>query len=319
MAGGSPLESPGSLLAPGSGDTALLKVRVTARLGENGSMRILLAACLLAGLSRGAAAEGWEIAVSGGKVFPFYNQMFEYDPGALAPPIPGVTLEQRGVFTLDARGGLALSLALARDLGRHAAVEARLDTADVSVNTIGARYRLRANLPAPLPPLSTDVDLGTGTVDLERLRPLSLNLKLHMGDRARLAVSAGASWLPGFRFVVNQAIGIGLPGLSGTRLSLDVAQVAVQAEALPSESGQGRLGGNAGIALELPVGARARFVVEGRYFRFQKQTLQWGRAQSTGVLPAVQENLVRQVLSRLEPVVFNPEFFHASLGLALRF
>ena len=61
------------------------------------------------------------------------------------------------------------------------------------------------------------------------------------------------------------------------------------------------------------------FVAEGRYFRFQKQTLQWGRAETAGVLPAIPEDLVRQIESRLEPVVFNPAFFHASLGLALRF
>ena len=137
-------------------------------------MRLLFATCLFAGLARGAAAEGWQLTVSAGKVFPLYSQMFEYDPGTLAPPIPGATLEQRGVFTLDARGALAFNVALARDLGRHAALEARLDTADVTVDTIGARYRLRVNLPPPLPPLSTDVDLGTGEVDLKRLRPLSL-------------------------------------------------------------------------------------------------------------------------------------------------
>jgi hypothetical protein len=280
-------------------------------------MRLLFATCLLAGLARGAAAEGWQLTVSAGKVFPLYNQMFEYDPGTLAAPIPGATLEQQGVFTLDARGALALNLALARDLGRHAAVEARLDTADVSVDTIGARYRLRVNLPAPLPPLSTDVDLGTGDVDLKRLRPLSLNLKLQTGDRVRLAASGGASWLPELEFVVNQTIGANLSGL-GRNLSVDVAQVALRAQALPSESGQGRWGGNAGLAVEVRAG-RAVFVAEGRYFRFQKQTLQWGRPETTGVLPAISEDVVRQIVSRLEPVVFNPAFFHASVGLALRF
>ena len=280
-------------------------------------MRLLLATCLVAGLARGAAAEGWELTVTAGKVFPLYNQMFEYDPGTLAPPIPGATLEQQGVFTLDARGGLALNLALARDLAAHVAIEGRLDTADVTVDTIGARYRLRVNLPAPLPPLSTDVDLGTGNVDLKRLRPVSLNLKLHTGDRVRLAASGGASWLPKLEFVVNQTIGANLSGL-GRNISLDVARVALRAQALPSESGQGRWGGNAGLALEVRAGP-AVFVAEGRYFRFQKQTLQWGRAQTSGVLPAIPEDLVRQIESRLEPVVFNPAFFHASLGLALRF
>jgi hypothetical protein len=281
--------------------------------------RVLLASLALAAVSCPASAERWEITASAGKVFSFYDQSFEYDPGALAPPIAGATLEQRGVFMLDARGGLALNVALARDLGRHVAVEARLDTADVSVTTIGARYRLRANLPAPLPPLSTDVDLGTGTIDLERLRPLSLNLTLREGERTRVSASAGVSWLPGFRFVVNQSIGLGLPGLVGSRLALDVAQVGLTAEALPSERGQGRLGANAGASIGVPLGRRLRLVLDGRYFLFQKQTLHWGRAQSSGVLPPVQESLVRQVEAKLQPVVFNPTFFHASLGLALRF
>ena len=282
-------------------------------------MRAVILGLVLAAAADVAGAEGWELTASAGKVFPFYDQTFEYDPGALASPIPGATLEQRGVFMLDARGGLALNLALARGLGRHVALEARLDTADVSVNTIGARYHLRANLPAPLPPLSTDVDLGTGTVDLERLRPLSLDLRLQGGRRARVAVSAGVSWLPAFRLLVNQAIGIGLPSLRGSRLALDVAQVALTAEALPSERGQGRLGGNAALSIGVPLGRRATLVLDGRYFRFQAQTLQWGRAQTSGVLPAVQESLVRQVESRLQPVVFNPTFFHTSLGLAIGF
>jgi hypothetical protein len=281
--------------------------------------RTVLAVLALAAGARGAAAEGWTVAVSGGKVFPFYDQAFEYDPGALASPIPGATLEQRGVFMLDARGGLALNVALARDLGRAVALEARLDTADVSVNTTGARYRLRATLPAPLPPLSTDVDLGTGEVDLERLRPLSLNLKVQGGDRTRVAVSGGASWLPAFRFAVDQTIGVGLPGLDGGRLSLGVARAVLRAEALPSDRGQGRLGGNVGLTIEQAVGAHAALILDGRYFRFAKQTLHWGRATTSGPLPAIQESLVRQIESRLEPVVFNPTFFHASLGLALRF
>jgi hypothetical protein len=282
-------------------------------------VRVLAGLLALTAIADPAGAEGWEIAVSAGKVIPFYDQSFEYDPGALSSPIPGATIEQRGVFRLDARGALALNLAIARDLGRHIAVEARLDTADVSVDTIGAVYRVRASLPAPLPPLSTDVNLGTGTVDLERLRPVSLNLKAQGGGRARVSLSAGASYLPSFRFAVEQAIGIGLPGIVGTRLALDVARVGLAAEALPSQQGQGRWGVNAGIAVGVRVAPRVSVVAEGRYFHFQKQTLQWGRAEGAGVLPAIQENIVRQVAAKLEPIVFNPAFFHTSLGLSVRF
>lgn len=281
--------------------------------------RLLLAACVLALLTRPAGAEGWEIAVTGGKVFPFYNQAFTYDPGALASPIAGATLEQRGAFMLDARGGLALNLSIAREVGRRAAIVARLDTADVQVNTTGAQYRLRVNLPAPLPPISTDVDLGTGTVDLERLKPLSLDVEVHTGKRLRVAVSAGPSWLPAFRFVVNEGIGVGLPGLGASRIGFDVAQVTLRAEALPTDTGQGRFGGNAGMAVDWPIGGHASVRLDARYFRFQKQTLRWGRATATGPLPAIEEDLVGQVESRLEPVVFNPTFFHTSIGLALRF
>ena len=281
--------------------------------------RLVLAACVLALLTRPAGAEGWEIAVSAGRVFPFYKQSFTYDPGALASPIGGATLEQRGAFRLDARGGLALNLSIARRIGSRAAVVARLDTADVQVDTTGAQYRLQLNLPAPLPPISTDVDLGTGTVDLERLKPLSLDVEVHTGKRLRVAASAGPSWLPAFRFVVNEGIGVGLPGLGASRLGLDVGQVTLSAEALPTDTGQGRFGVNAGMTADWPIGRRASVRVDGRYFRFQKQTLQWGRATTTGALPAIEEDLVRQVESRLEPVVFNPTFFHASAGVALRF
>jgi hypothetical protein len=249
-------------------------------------------------------------------VLPFYDQTFSYDPGALTPQVPGTTIDEKGAFRLEAHGGLALNLALARDLGAHAAIEARLDTADVAVRTTGAVYRLRINLPAPLPPLSTDVDLGTGTVDLDRLKPLSLDVELHAGTRRRLAISAGPSWLPAFRFVVNEGIGVGLPG---TGIGLDIARVALRAEAQPSEAGQGRFGGNVGVAFDQPLGGRFALRVDARYFRFQKQTLQWGHATTTGPLPAIEDRLLGQIESRLEPVVFNPTFFHASLGLALRF
>jgi hypothetical protein len=252
-------------------------------------------------------------------VFPFYDQTFDYDPGPLTSPVAGATLEQRGVFVLDAQGALALNLALRRSLGAHVGIEARLDTADVSVHVTGARYRITARLPAPLPPLASDVDLGTGTVDLERLRPLSLGLVLGTGGRTRLSVSAGVSWLPAFRFTVDQTIGVGVPFLDGTRLGLDIGRAGLRAEALPTEQGQGRLGANAGLDLRFPVGPRLAIVVEGRAFRFQKQTLQWGTAETSGPLSAIQQDLVRQIQARLPPVAFNPAFFHGSAGLALRF
>jgi len=282
-------------------------------------VRSLLTALALAALARGASAEGWEVALTAGKVIPFYNQTFSYDPGPLTLPISGANVEQSGAFVLDAQGALALNLAISRALGSHAAIEARLDTADVSVQTTGARYRVTVRLPAPLPPLSSDVDLGTGTVDLERLRPLSLNLAFRAGTRTRFSASAGVSWLPAFRFTVDQTIGLGLPVFNGTRLALDVGRAGVRAEALPSEEGQGRFGGNVGVSVSIPVAKHLAVVAEGRAFRFQKQTLHWGAGATSGPLSAIEQDLVDQIESRLPDVAFNPAFFHASAGLALRF
>ena len=57
-------------------------------------LRLERAAAVILALAAGAAtarADGWEISVSAGKVFPFYDQTFTYDPGPLRPPIPGAT------------------------------------------------------------------------------------------------------------------------------------------------------------------------------------------------------------------------------------
>jgi hypothetical protein len=265
-------------------------------------------------------AGGFEASLRLGQAFPFYEQTFRYDAGALLPSIAGLRVDQSGVFSLNGSGGLALGASLAYAFNDHAGVELRLDTADVRVRTEGARYRVRADLPPPLPDLDTEVDLAHGTVDLERLRPLSLNLLARTGGARRQAfVSAGASYLPGFRLEVRQDIGLTLPRLFSGRGTLDLAQVTLAAEALPEEEGEGRLGLNGGAGLALAVGSRAWITVEGRYFHFQRQTLGWARPRGTGVLPALEEAIVGQVTEALAPVKFSPRFFHAAAGVALRF
>jgi opacity protein-like surface antigen len=260
-----------------------------------------------------ASAADWEVAVHGGTTFPFYEQSFEFDPGSVA--IPGTTVTEEGVFRLDGKGGLALGASLSVQ-GRVLGLEARLDTADVRVETIGARYEISTRLPPPLPNVTTTVDLGGGDLDLERLRPVSLNLRFRSPGRTSFVASGGISYLPAFRFVVRQGVSIRLPFLaSGT----DVAHITLPAEALPGDDSEGRLGWNAGAGLHYAFGPRLALVVEGRYFRFQRQTLEWGEPESSIPLPQFQAEIVRQVAERLDPVRFNPTFFQASAGLALRF
>jgi len=230
-------------------------------------MRLAFAVLLLAAPLH---AGDVELTVLGGKVVPFYEQTITYDPGQLS--LPGTTISQQSVFRLEAKGGVSLSAALAVTLKGPLALEARLDTADVSVPTEGARYRLRTDRP-PFPAVATDVDLGNGEVDLQRLKPLSLNLRL-MGTRGRLrgGVSAGASYLPAFRFELNQ------------RLSVDVTIVG-----------------------------------DVRWFHFRKQTLEWGTVTSNLPLPSTYAMVIGQIVDGLDPVTFNPTFFHLAVGASYRF
>jgi opacity protein-like surface antigen len=267
-----------------------------------------------------AAGADWEGAVWLGPAFPFYKQKFEYDPGPLSLGIPGTSLEQRGNFTLDARGGVVLGAAVAVNLTPVFGLELRLDTADVRVKTQGARYALTARLPPPLPPQFTRiVDLGTGDVDVERVRPISLNLRFRSHGVLRVVGSAGGSWLPRFRLVAHQALGLGLPGFDGTVPIPDLAHVELAAEALPRDRGEGRFGLNVGAGLQRDVSRRVRLTVEGRYFWFQRQTLYWGRAQSDVPLPPLEDALITQIEGGLAPAKFNPTFFQATAGVAFAF
>jgi len=273
---------------------------------------------LLAPAAAGAA--DWELAAWAGPAFPFYTQTFEYDPGPLSLGIPGTSLEQRGAFSLDARGGVALGAAAAFNFSRHVGVELRIDTADVHVRTQGARYALTARLPPPLPAVITsDVDLGTGDVDVERARPISLNLRFRSRGTLRVTGSAGGSWLPRFRLVAHQAIGLGLPGFNGPAPIPRLANVALAAEALPGQRGEGRFGLNAGLGLQRPIGRRTSVTVEGRYFWFQRQTLHWGLAESDAPLSTLEAALVRQIEEGLQPAKFNPTFFQVTAGIVVSF
>jgi hypothetical protein len=273
----------------------------------------------LCGLSFVGEAEAgeFELALYAGKVVPFYDQTFTYDPGPLPVSVPGLSVEQRGTFHLEGSGALALSGGATWFFSGPAGLEARIDTADVSVPVTGARYRVRIDLPPPLPTLSQDVDLGGGEVDLERLRPLSLNLRVRTTGRPRVSASGGVSYLPAFRFLAVQRVAV--PDLDPRGRDLELVRVRLGAEAAPEAEGEGRLGVNAGAALHFPVARRVSLGVEARYFHFQKATLRWGRAATDLPLPGLQELLVQRIEEVLEPVRFNPTFFHAAAGLSISF
>ena len=277
------------------------------------AMRLWIAV-LCAAVSPALATAGEvEVAVRAGQVFPFYKQTLHFDPGPfLRSTFPGVIVEPVQDLRLEGRGGLALGGGLtwyAAGLG----LEARVDTADVSVTSIDAIVRVRLPLPPPLPSLSTDVNIPA-TADLQRLRPVSLNLAVRTPGNVKVHVSGGVSYLPALRFSVRSDIQAAGPLLA----NLPLAHLVVRAEAQPGGQGEGRLGFDAGAGFAWPLSGRLSLEVDARYFRFRRQTLAWTADPGVPLTP-VEQQLMRELLVTLAPVSFNPEFFQATGGLTLRF
>jgi hypothetical protein len=265
------------------------------------------------------ALQAGELEISGhaGSIFPFYSQTFDFDPGQIGGLPPGTSVQHEGTFTLDARGGLALGLAASWQFSPWIGLEGRLDTADVRVRTTGATFMIRADLPPPLPDLRTVLELGGGVADLRRLYPISLNLRARTGGRTRAGVSAGVSYLPAFRFSITQqaAFRMVVPFPSPEAQ----ARVTQDAEALPENRDQGRVGFNTGAFLQVGLGGRLALTADARYFRFRKQTLTWGRPRIEPALPVLGEAIVEDIAGGLDPAEFNPTFFQLTAGLAVRF
>src|SRR5258708_35944965 len=118
---------------------------------------LILVACLL---PLAAFAGDIELAGYVGPAVPFYDQTFRYDPGTLASPFRGVTIQQQGVFSLEAKGGLAFGGGPAWDVLRPGGVEARIPTPGADGRTTGARFQGRVGRAAPPPPPSSQPGPG---------------------------------------------------------------------------------------------------------------------------------------------------------------
>jgi hypothetical protein len=276
------------------------------------SARVVLCVLLLA--PAGAIAGELELGLFVGRAIPTYEQTFDYNPGAFLPPtpLPGLSLAQQGSFGLTARGGLAAGGSLAFFPADFMGIEARLDTVNIKVDATGVRYVATLSV-APLPPFTTSLDLPPGVVQVDRLTPLSLGLKLQTPRRARGFVSAGISYLPKTAATVTQSLAIGLDGFSAP---ISVKQARIRAAALPGDR-QGRWGLTAGIGLQVPMGSRVWLEAEARAFRFRTQSVGWELVETAGV-PFV-DDLLENAVSRLDSVDFKPTFYQATAGLAFRF
>jgi hypothetical protein len=263
----------------------------------------LLALLVVSPATSGAGSleiSGWV-----GPSLPFYSQSFHYQPPPV-PPLPGLSVEQLGEFRFDASGGVSFGGGIAWQGSGPIGVELRLDTGAIDVTQNGARFRVTVRPPAPLPPLALDVETK-GTITLDRLLPISLDLRYRGGGRVGLVASAGLSYLPAFSFAVSQELGIGaIGGVGGIGLPT-----------LPLEAGgqiAGFWGANAGLGLRLRLRGKVSALVEGRGFFFGERELDW-KIDRFPVSPGLGEALRQQ----LDPIRFTPGFFQATAGLAVRF
>jgi hypothetical protein len=261
-------------------------------------------------------AGDFEASLFAGLTVPTYEQTFQYDPGSLIPPIPGISIRQEGVFALDAKGGLAAGGALAYFPSKAFGFELRLDTVSADVDVSGVKFTASVTLPPPLPPLSSSVDLTKGQMEVNRLTPISLGVKLRSPGPLRVSASGGVSYLPTLRATLEQTIGIGIPSLRVP--SLDLTTLSITAEGEPTDGGSA-WGWHVGAGIEVPVGKTVAVVVDARFFRYGKQLLTWSATAGDHPLSPAEERLLEIARERLPPVEFNPTFFQATAGLAIRF
>jgi hypothetical protein len=270
---------------------------------------------LLLGAPAAWAADGFEVTLLGGWTAPTAGQRVAIDTAIDLPQIPGTTLRQDGEFAIDGRGSFAFGGSLAYFFTPHVAIEARVDTVDFRVDMNGPRITGTTELPPPLPPLDTTLDISNGSVNVERLFPFSANLKLRTGGSTRFIASAGVSFLPRLGFTARQeaSLEVGTPAIG----TIALATVAVEADARSDLPAKDRFGFNGGLGLEVQLSDRVALIGEGRVFAFPTQELSWRPATPPG--SEVEQDLLDQVLTSLGPLELPITYFHVSGGLVVRF
>ena len=138
---------------------------------------------------------------------------------------------------LESDGGNIFGGSVTLYLSDWLGIEGRLDAADQNLVMTGATYRVVVDLPAPLADASGDLEVGSGPMDMERIRPLSLNLKLRTTGPVRLALSGGLSYLPALRVISAQAVRLRSVAVPGVPAGTVLATVGLRAEGIALHEG----------------------------------------------------------------------------------
>jgi hypothetical protein len=245
------------------------------------------------------AAADWDVSFFLGRAFPTFDEQLVVRLPSV-PPVPGLEILPSGTPELRADGGPVAGGALAWEIGVFG-LEGRLDVTDVGFEFTGARYDLRFNPPV-FGVTGGSVTLGDGRFDANRLKLLSLNVRLRTPGPVSLVASGGLTYLPDFDVTGSVPVGFeltGLPPQPQPELGLRLA---------PGESDH-RVGVNGGLGLR--VGGRVAVFAEGRVFYFREYELRFAFDDA--------QPFVNSLLDNVEPVGFEPVIANAVAGLVLRF
>jgi hypothetical protein len=269
--------------------------------------KILLGALLtVASTATLSEASGFEVAFFTGPTIATYKQTFAFTGGS--PQVQFARLTVKDAPTLDANGGLAYGASATFFLSDSFGLEGRLDSVDIDLQSFGGNYTLELGPPGS--PVSTlPVTLGDGQTDLQRVKPLSLNLRFQSQGRVGIGLSGGISYMP--------AIGINAaPTLTVANLN---ASFPISLTATPVNPDQTHhMGFNGGVTVQIKIAGGFALLGEARGFTFKRSELKW-QSKQTGALSTVEKALLESIAAQLEIPQFTPGFWAARAGLAFRF
>ena len=226
-----------------------------------------------------------------------------------------MALQQERPLSLNAKSGLVLAGGATVYLGGAFGIEARYDSATVDITSEPPLYSV--TLSRPLPNLRFTLEPAP-TVDhrvLAHSRLAQLEAA-HAGAPAVLPLGGSelSSRLParGPAEARLEHRGISLPP------GVNLGSLSATALTRPEDPETGHLGGNVGLGLQIKLGEHVALVGEGRAFFFPKHVLTW-RVSQQGGLVTLPPEVTTALEQQLEPIRFNPAYFHLVGGLAFTF
>lgn len=272
--------------------------------------RTLSAVAIVIASATAASAQGWEVSILGGWTAPTFEQTLVYNPDIDLPDIPGGRIRQDGVFELKAKGSFAFGGSVSYFFNEHVAIEGRIDTINFDIETMGPQFQADVDVGFRA---TAVLDVGMGAINVERLYPLSVNLKARTGGSARFVASGGLSYLPRVQFNAVQPVSLGIGGLGIP--AFELASVVLEAGAL-SNASDSRWGFNVGAGFEVDVSSSVAIVGDVRVHSFQSQTFVWQRSDNPS---SELEEILIEELEKLPPIQVELIYFQVTGGVSFRF